>query len=115
MFDVRRLQGIMSTETMDARCKSVHGKKYSQIFGNKKFFVEAYPIKRKSDFHEGVDKFFKTNGAPTNLIYDGATEQVGRKTYFQKMMRKYHIEGHVSKKGRSNQNLVKGCIRDLRR
>ena len=44
MFYVRRVHGMMSTYTMDARCNSIHAEKYLQVFGNKEFFVEAYPI-----------------------------------------------------------------------
>ena len=115
MFDVRRLHGTMSTDTMDARCKSLHGDKFSQIFGNKQFFVEAYPIKKKSDCHEGLDKFIKEYGAPDKMIYDGAPEQVGKKTEFQRIMRKYEVKGHAAEAHRSNQNPVEGCIRELRR
>ena len=92
----------MSNDTMDARYTSVHGEKYSQVFGNKQFFVEAYPIKRKADFLEGLDKFVKTYGSPAKFIYDGAVKKVGSKTNFRKTIRKYQIEGHVSEKGRSN-------------
>ena len=51
MFDVRQVNGMMSTDTMDAWCNSINAEKYLQVFGNKEFFVEAYPIKRKADCH----------------------------------------------------------------
>ena len=63
MFDVRQVYGMMSTETMDARCKSIHAQKYLQLFGNKELFVEAYPIKQKVDCHEGLDTFVREYGA----------------------------------------------------
>ena len=37
----------------------------------------------KSDFHLGLDKFVKEYGAPEKMTYDGAQEQIGRKTEFQ--------------------------------
>ena len=89
MFNVRHIHGTMSTDTMDARCKSVNGDQYSQVFGNKKFFVKAYPIKKKSDASEGLEKFVREYGAPDKLVYDGGAEQVGRKTEFQRLTRKY--------------------------
>ena len=55
-FDVCSIYGSMSTDTMDAICQSIHDKKYCRVFGSKQFFVEAYPIKKKSDFHLGLDK-----------------------------------------------------------
>ena len=115
MFEVQQIHGTMSTDTMDASCQSIHQDKYLQVFGNKDFFVEAYPIKRKKDSYEGLDKFVKAYGAPDKMIYDGAGEQVGRKTEFQRLMRKYEIKGHASEPNRSNQNPVEGCIRELRR
>ena len=45
MFDVRQIHGTMSNDTMNTRCQSIHQDKYLQVFGNKDFFVEAYPIK----------------------------------------------------------------------
>ena len=49
------------------------------------------------------------------MTYDGAQEQIGRKTEFQRVMRKYEIKGHVTEKKWSNQNAVEGCIRELQR
>ena len=115
MFDVRRIHGTMSTNTMDARCQSIHDEKYRQVFGNKKIFVEAYPIKKKSDCHLGLYKFVKECGAPDKMTYDGAQEQIGRKTEFKIVMRKYEIKGHVTEKKRPNQNAVEGCIQEIRR
>ena len=88
----------MSTDTMDARCQSIHDEKYWQVFGNKQFFVEAYPIKKKSDCHLGLENFVKKYGAPNKMTYDGAKEQIRRKTEFQILMRKYEIKGHVTEK-----------------
>ena len=80
MFNVCRIHGTMSTDTMDARCQSIHNENYCQVFGNKQFFVEAYPIKKKSDFHLVLDKFVKEYGAPDKMTYNDAQEQIGRKT-----------------------------------
>ena len=70
----------MPTYTMDSRCQLIHDKKYCQVFGNKQLFVEVYPIKNKSDFHLGLDKFFKEYRAQDKMTYDGAQEKIGRKT-----------------------------------
>ena len=92
----------MSTDTMDARCQLINDEKYCQVFGNKQFFVEAYPIKKKYDCHLGLDKFVKEYGAPDKMTYDGSQEQIGRKTEFQRVMRKYNIKGHVTETKRPN-------------
>ena len=57
LFDVRRVHGMMSTDTMDARWNSIHAEKYLQVFFIKEFFVEAYPIKQKADYQEGLEIF----------------------------------------------------------
>ena len=80
-----------------------------------KYSVEAYPIKRKADCHEGLEAFVCKYGSMERLIYDGAPEQIGRKTEFQRIMQKYDIRGHIAESGRSSQNPVEGCIRELRR
>ena len=65
MFGVRRIHGEMSTDTMDARCQLIHKKKITpKYLATKKFFVEAYPIKKKSDCHLGLDRFVEDYGAP---------------------------------------------------
>ena len=95
MFYVRQVHSMMSTDTMDARCNSIHAEKYLQVFGNKEFFVEDYPIKRKADCHKGLETFFREYGTMEQLIYDGSPEQIGRKTEFQHIMQKYDIRGHI--------------------
>ena len=77
--------------------------------------MEAYPIKKKSDFHLGLDKFVREYGVPDNMTYDGAQEQIGIKKEFKRVMRKYEIKGHATETKRSNQNSVEECIRELRR
>ena len=78
MFDVHRIHGIMYNNTMDARCQSIHDENYCQLFGNKQFFAEAYTVKKKSNCHLVLDKFVKEYGAPDNMTYDGAQEQIRR-------------------------------------
>ena len=65
---------MMSTDTMDARCDSIHAEKYLQVFGNKEFFAEDYPIKRKADCHEEIETFVREYGEMERLIYYAAPE-----------------------------------------
>ena len=51
----------------------------TRSFGNKQLFVEAYPIKKKYDASEGLDKCVREYGAPNKPVYDGGAEQVRRK------------------------------------
>ena len=102
MFDAHRIHGTMSTNTMDARCQSIHDERYCQVFGNKQFFVVAYPIKKESDCHLVLDNFVKEYGAPYKMTYYGAQEQIGRNIEFQRVMRNDKIKGHVTEKNVQN-------------
>ena len=63
MFGVKQLKYIMATDTLDSRVKSIHGQQYCQVFGNKDFFVEAYPIEKRLDCQEALDRFVRDYGA----------------------------------------------------
>lgn len=115
MFDVKRLRTTIATDTMDARVTSIQGDRYCQVFGSKDFFVDAFPIEGKGDAYEGLDEFVRKYGAPDWLIYDGSAEQGGRKSKFQRLVRKYHINPKVTEPNRSNQNPAEGVIRELRK
>ena len=83
IFDVRRIHGTKSTDTKDARYQSIHDKKYCQVFGNKKFFVKSYPIKKKYDFRLGLYKFVKDYRAPNKMNYNGAQERIRKREQTQ--------------------------------
>ena len=87
---------MMATNTLDARVKSIHGQKYCQVFGNKDFFVEAYPIEKRLDCHKALDRFVRDYGALYVMQYDCTPEQVGQHTKLQSNMRKYGIKGHTA-------------------
>ena len=115
MFTVKRLRGVMATDTMHGRSKTIHGYRYAQVFGNRNFFVEAYPIERKADAGAALNQFVADYGAPDTLKYDGSKEQVERGTVFQKMLTKYDIRGKRIEPERPNQNPAESCIRELRK
>ena len=106
---------MMATNTIDARVKSIHGHQYCQVFGNKDFFVESYPIEKRLDCHKALDRFVKDYGASDVMQYDSAPEQVGPHTKFQANMRKCGIKGHTAETKRSNQNPAEGVTRELRK
>jgi hypothetical protein len=115
MCSVNRLEGTFATDTMDMRCKSIHGEKFCQVFANKQFSAAAYPIQRKADAHEPLDQFVSDYGAMELLISNGAKEPVGEHTKFQAKLRKYDIKSKVSERERPNQNPAEGVIREIRK
>ena len=63
MFMLNPLRCKFSTDTMDVRCKSIHGHRYCQFFGYKYFFIEAYPIHKKLVCGSALEKFVRDYGA----------------------------------------------------
>ena len=115
MFGIRRLNCPISSDTMDARCRSIFDQRYCQVFASKEFFVEAYPISQKSECHEPLKRFVKEYGSPYEMITDGSKEQCGRKTEFASTLRKYDIYHKIIEPERHNQNPCEGVIRELRK
>ena len=48
MFGQKMFNAYVYTDTMDARVTSIHGNRYGQVFATKYYFVNVYPIKKKS-------------------------------------------------------------------
>ena len=85
MFDLCREHGTISTNTMDAKFQLIQDEKYCQLFGSKQFFVEAYPIKKKSDCHLVLYKCVKEYGAPGKMTYNNAQEHNRKKDRIPKI------------------------------
>ena len=51
---------------------------------------------------------------PRKIAYDGAKEQVGPNSEFQKALIKYHIDDHRSEPKTPNQNRAEDSIRFLK-
>ena len=64
MFQVNSIIGKMVMDTIDAWCNSICGEKYYQVFANKYFFIEVYPIDKKYDCYELLDNFIKQHSVP---------------------------------------------------
>lgn len=115
MFDENQLRQTFATDTMHMPVTSIRGHKFAQVFATKDFFVEAYPITKKSNAGDALNSFVRDYGVPHTLRYDGSKEQVSPGTKFQKIIRKYDIRGKVGEPHRPNQNPAEGVIRELRK
>jgi uncharacterized membrane protein YgcG len=115
-YNLRRLQGRFATDTMYGDIKSIDGKKYAQAYTHKNGFSAVYPIESLTGdaVGETLRNFANEHGAPDHLTYDGAANQTGPKTEFQRRIRKYDIITHTSEKDRPNQNPAEGGIRQLK-
>ena len=115
MYEPKRLQCNMASDTMDPRTDGLHGNRYCQVFGNKFMFAEAYPIAKKSDCGDALRRFLTDYGAPDSMITDGSKEQTGRGSEFQRLLRKNHVPSIVTQPHRPNQNPAETVIRELRK
>lgn len=115
MYEKRRLRGEWFTDTMDGRVVSKDGNRYGQVFANKGYFAQIYPMDTKSKAGDALRTFIQEFGVPENLTFDGSKEQTGKKTEFMKQVRKNDIDFHIIEPERHNQNPCEGVIREVRR
>ena len=72
VFTRKTLSGDWSTDTMDGKCKSLDGNKYSQVFTNKEYFSKVYPLDSKSKDGDSLIVFCQEYGVPEKLTFDGS-------------------------------------------
>ena len=73
----RRLSHYMFTDTLESRVTSWFCQnKYAQVFATRFGWVRVYPMKKKSDAHEGLSAMAHGDGVPPLSVMDGAKEQM---------------------------------------
>ena len=79
--------------------------------------MACYPISNAKGDSLGytLDNFVHDFRAREHLTFDGYPSQVGSNAHFNKSLRKYHIDYHVSAPRRPNENPAEGAIRELKR
>lgn len=110
-----RLQGEWYTDTVFMPVKSKDGNTCGQIYANGSYFATFYPMDKKSKAGDSLRVFCDEFGVPDVLRHDGAPEMVGKKTEFQRNVRKHGIKTHVSEAGLHNQSPAEGVIREAKR
>jgi hypothetical protein len=115
VFETPLLRGQFYCATMDGRCKSLDGNRYSQVFASKDFFAVVYPMETKSMAGDALRQFIHDYGRPERLTFDSSREQCGKKTEFMKSVRKYSIKYHVTEPKQPNHNFAEGVIREVRK
>ena len=74
LFTRKTLRGYWSTGTIDARCKSLEGNRYTQVFVNKAFFFCIYPMDSKNKAVDALRLFCQEFGVPERLTFDSSKE-----------------------------------------
>ena len=111
MFGQKMFNAHVYTDTMDTRVASIHGNRYVQVFATKYYFVDVYPIKKKSHCGNGLSEFITDYGVPLKMTFYGYKKQTLPGTDFMKKIRKYDIDYHISEPDRPNKNPAEGAIR----
>ncbi len=91
-----QLRGEWFTDTVFGSVKSKDGNTCGQIYANGAYFATFYPMDSKKKAGDSLRVFRKEFGVPEILRHDGAKEMVGKRTEFQKQVRKNNITTHVS-------------------
>jgi hypothetical protein len=71
----RRISTDVFTDTMESSVVSKRGNQYAQVFATPFGWTRVYPMKKKSDAHDGLSLMFARDGVPTCLIMDNSKEQ----------------------------------------
>ena len=115
MFERKTLKGTWSTDTLDARVKSLDGNRYGQVFANNAYYAVIYPMDSKGKAGDALRTFCAEFGVPEKLVFDGSKEQTCKGTEFMKQICRNDIDYHVTEPERHNQNPAEGVIREIRR
>lgn len=117
MYNIKRLNGKFSTDTLWGTRKSLRGHVATQLYSHKCGFVVPYHLLRANNENVGdsLANFVHDFGAPEELVFDGAAVQVGSKTRFMEVIRRAGIRHHVSGPRRPNQNPTEAAIREVKK
>ena len=90
MFDQPRIKGIIFTDTMIGRYKSLDVNSYAQVFSNDYFFTATYHMDKNSLSGQGLRGFISDFGFMDRLVCDISKDHTSKGTDF---MNKYKITG----------------------
>ena len=110
----RRLACDMFTDTLEARTKSwFRQNRYAQVFATRFGWVRVFPMKAKSDAHEGLSLLAQRDGVPRVMVMDGSKEQtLGT---FRKKAREMGMQIKQTEPYSPWQNAAEGAIKETKR
>ena len=116
-YNLKRLDGDFSTDSLYAEVKSLLGNKYAQIYSMRNGFSAIYPIEDLSGDTIGytLKDFSHDFGIPGRLKLDGFLSQIGKRTLMMKTIRENQIKYHISEPYNPNQTPAEGLIREAKK
>ena len=110
----RRLGHGMFTDTLQAKTVSwFRQNKYAQVFATRFGWVRVYPMRKKSDAHEGLSLMAKRDGVPHTIVMDNSKEQTMGE--FCKKAREMGTYVKQTEPRSPWQNAAEGAIREVKR
>ena len=101
---------------MFAKTRSVRDNGSAEVFTNGRF-VSVHPTPNKTGHTVGrtLNEFIHEVGVPAKIVVDGASEKLGPKTEWMKLIRTHHIDQGVTEAYSHWQNRAEDAIREVRR
>ncbi len=112
--DRRRIGGSWHADTLFSSHGSLTSDTCAEVFTNSKL-VSVHPMKSKADAGFALDTFTADIGVPDLMIADGAKEQTGPNTEFQRTVRRLHMRFRETEPHSPWQNRAEDAIRNLKR
>jgi transposase len=111
----RRIAHEVFTDTLETSVPSWHRQnRYAQVFATSFGWIRVYPMKRKSDAHEGLSSLMaRRDGVPRSIIMDGSKEQT--LGVFRKKAREMGVHIKQTEPYSPWQNASEGAIHELKR
>jgi hypothetical protein len=109
----RRLRHPLFCDTLITNVKSRRQNRYAEAFGTSFGWSRAFPVRLKSEVHEGLSLLFKRDGVPPAIIMDDSKEQTLGK--FAKKMREADCWLKQTEPYSAWQNAAEGVIRELKK
>ena len=109
----RRLPIECFTDTLISKTASRRLNMYAQIFATSDGWCRAYPMRLKSEAHEGLSLLFQREGVPNVMIMDGALEQV--RGTFRKKCREAGVHVKQTEPHTPWSNAAEAAIRELKK
>ena len=110
----RRLSHDVFTDTLEATMKSWYRQnKYAQIFATRFGWMRVFPMKKKSEAHEGLSLMAQRDGVPPTIIMDGSKEQTMGE--FRRKAKEMGCRVKTTERYSPWQNAAEGAIREAKR
>ena len=113
MLRYNRIAHTVFTDTLKSTVNSKDKNRYAQAYCTDFHWMHAYPMRKESEAHHSLSKFFKDTGVPTKMVMDGARAQVHGD--FRKKCKESDCPVHQTEPYSPFSNAAEAAIRELKK